>query len=519
MNLNTSPSQNNSNLPNQSFLKWLRSQIDVLIGNTLGLMSTGYLIFALAYYSAPKNTEGLGKYLTTNNIPIIIYWLHLIFITYCVTKLVSILDDNKVGFHRTKITYRRLFKNDPTVEMFGECKKVIKKFKLIFICFWVSMFLLYTSFLFNSKWEVEYSKDSGQSHSVTPEYPSPETVKENPEPKSGDKNNKPEPTFNPTKDYRKAFVHIASKFFVYSMNCISLMFVFWCFIVLYRPPIDEKKTPPIPPINERRIHNQKKLIGYSIIATVVLIAAFPLFFQIAADSDGNFTNDNLIGYVVFFYAISGVLNAVALALLIARLDSKLVGLPSWLVGVLYFYAAVQPLIVVFELPEVVSTTIEIFVLIAVFTLKIYFFFIILYTFQTGRLLNYILCFPTLNTKVDSIFQNQFEIYIKKDKSKYDFIITRKNSITFTTDAEFVSRNDCEKEIGLLMDSAKDRNSYGDPIQKLNGSYIVELRSRDSPNQLYCTSTDMKSKEEAEELIEESIEKLPYCKFDYNKPSG
>lgn len=398
------------------------------------------------------------------------------------------------------------------------------------------MFFLYTSFLFTTKWEtvsdgeerlysitlesksniVEAASDQGGvelSYSKTFEGKDQITARENPQDKTKQ--------LKPTKDFRQAFGHIASKFFVYSMNTLSLMFVFWCFVILYRPPIDEKKKPPKSkrPISDKRIHNQKKLFGYSLIATVILIAAFPLFFHFAADGKGIYTDTKLNDYVVFFDAISGVLNAVALALLIARLDSKLVGLPSWLVGILYFYAAVQPLFVVFELPGVVSSTIKTFVLIAVFTLKIYFFFIILYAFQTGRILNYILCFPTFNTKVDSIFQNQFEIYIRrKEKSEFSFVITRRNKQVFITDTGFESREKCEEKIGQLMKAAEREDAYSVVTPGEKGGYNVEISSSDDPPVLFCVSTDLKSKEEAEELIEESIEKLPYCKFDYNRPS-
>src|SRR6185503_15541898 len=86
-------------------------------------------------------------------------------------------------------------------------------------------------------------------------------------------------------------------------------------------------------------------------------------------------------------------------LLIARLDSKLVGLPSWLISILYSYAAAQPLFVVFELNQTeVFDKITTGVLIFVFVSKIYFFLIITYALQTGKMLNYLSCFPILEKR-------------------------------------------------------------------------------------------------------------------------
>jgi hypothetical protein len=87
-------------------------------------------------------------------------------------------------------------------------------------------------------------------------------------------------------------------------------------------------------------------------------------------------------------------------LLVARIDSKLIGLPSWLISILYLYAAIQPLFIAFDQPTEVFVIIKTGALIIAFILKLYFFLIILYTLQTGRMLNYFYCVNKLVKLVD-----------------------------------------------------------------------------------------------------------------------
>lgn len=128
-----------------------------------------------------------------------------------------------------------------------------------------------------------------------------------------------------------------------------------------------------------------------------LTALFPLILLIGRpELDINGRNS----YVAVFDALSGIVNALVFALLIARLDSKLIGLRSWLICILYSYAAVQPLFVVFGQESPVFKRIMVSVLIFVLVSKIYFFLIIIYALQTGRMLTYLFCFPYANTQVD-----------------------------------------------------------------------------------------------------------------------
>jgi hypothetical protein len=133
------------------------------------------------------------------------------------------------------------------------------------------------------------------------------------------------------------------------------------------------------------------------LAIALLTATFPLIMLTKIGVKTNWSE-----YPAAFDALSGTINAIVLALLVARLDSKLLGLPSWLICILYFYAGVQPMFVVFELHPEVYAGIKTAVLWVVFIFKIYFFLIIFYSLQTGRMFNYFFCSQILNEHVKTL---------------------------------------------------------------------------------------------------------------------
>src|SRR5262249_36940838 len=156
-------------------------------------------------------------------------------------------------------------------------------------------------------------------------------------------------------------------FVVFTFNNITLMFVYWCFLILHIP-------------SDEMSEKYYKYRNTSLIIILGLTLLFPALAAIKAlFINGDWTLSQCKAYSAIFDALSGVIDAVVLALFICRLDSKLIGLPLWLISVLYSYAAVQPLFMVFELSdskalERIATSVLIFV----FVSKIYFFLIIIY---------------------------------------------------------------------------------------------------------------------------------------------
>jgi hypothetical protein len=287
----------------------------------------------------------------------------------------------------------------------------------------------------------------------------------------------------------KLFFH----FFTFAMNNAGCLAVFCCFVVMYLPS-DHSRW------EERR----RLLRNYSAFVVVLITLSFWLLLFLVG-----LTESKLNLYHTYFAALSGMLNAVALSLLIARLDSKLIGIPSSFIAILYVYSAVQPLFVLFDL-EVEGLdfkTIQLVALILAFILKIYFFLMVAYTIETGRMRNYLVCFPFLNRRMDSIFDNQFEIKVYRE-GDYSFRISilKKNALQYFTDTTAGSREECDRRVHHLRELMKDEHAYSKRYK--NGTHWVTVVGLP-----YCQSISLRSEEEADELIDESKEKIPYCKYD------
>lgn len=444
--------------PNPSFFAWLRHHAVLFAGQIVGLISA---VASFIYYieGAYEKTElkDLNHHLKL--------WsdcAHLVFIFLFICLLIYVLDNNDRGRYHARRVQERVFNErlspDERETLLNAGQSQVARFKRYFLSFWVLMFLLYLAFL--------------------GKHLAPSADRE-------------------IRTITDIITTSAFPFLTFALNNISVWCIFLCFTVLYLPADDEQS-----------VRKRNRMIRFSVFALSILVLLFPLVilsesFRII--SGGGATQVN---YFTYFDAISGITNAVVIAMLIARLDSKLIGLRSWLILILYSYSAVQPLFAIFEQPGPVFEQIQTLVLIAVFLLKVYFFLIIYYTLQTGRMLNYVFCFPILNRLSDSIFENQFEIKVgRESETRVTFSITNDDKPAYTTDISFDSREECVKRIESLRDAAKHRESY--VSKEKFGTHWVEIVAN---SEVLCSSIDLRSAHEGKELIEESIEKLPYCKF-------
>lgn len=296
---------------------------------------------------------------------------------------------------------------------------------------------------------------------------------------------------------------LAFPFLSFLFSSLNLLFVFWCFVILQSPAYDKRSS-----------LRQKLLINYSGFVIALIIFAYLLLAAFAV-GQGSY-KPKLIGYATAFDGLAGILSGVAMALLIARLDSKLVRLRPPLISLLFIYSAIQPLFVVFELDKPVFRTIETAVLLAAMGLKVSFFLIITYALQSGKMLNYLICFPFLKERVDSIFENQFEIRtsaINHEPKKYTFSIWKKNKVVYSTSLEFSTREGVDRTVrrlpGLMSRLSKQRQHQPPPVA---GTFWVEIRDPYRKNTLLCESIPLRSAEEREQLIMESIRNLPHCKY-------
>ncbi len=521
----------------ESFGQWARRQIPFIITQVISLLlAVGSFIYYVGH-SEEKITELISIEQAEN----LMYYLNLAFCTFCVIKLVTIYEDNSFGEFTARKVYKRVFQTELTL---GEHRKrrrqsmyLLGRFKLYFLCFWIVMVALYAAFTVKTFTPESPGKPEGkiirqekavkdfyfindehkkikdsivqeEKHSVF-DYGTEEElglIKNNEE--LGLTKDTSIPGVEQIIFHSKLEVlgHKWDSMLTYSLNTISIMFILWCFAVT---ALGAQK-----PSNFKR---QPLLIYLSLFFTAILVALYPLCIGLISHGHGAnlvYYEDSFINYSVLFDAISGVVNAVVLALFIARLDSKFVSLPSKLIGALYLYAGVQPLFVVFDLPGFVSETIKVSVLFLVFFLKIYFFFIITYAVQKGKIFTYLYCFSTLNERVESIIENSYEIHILHEGGNFNFNIYIADFMMFEGHCSCTSEEKCLSTIKDLKSLASLRGNYY--IENVAEAFYIHIKEENK--KLYCSShLSITSDKEGEEIISEAMEKIPYCGVVLHKP--
>jgi hypothetical protein len=431
---------------------WMGSRTPLYLGDVVGLAALIGFVCSLYYihsYRMPTNF----------NLKSLVDYGHILFISLSIVALLVVRKDNAAGSTKIRRIYKSLFhdvlprlKRDDTLE---KTVKQLRAFKRYFLWFWLAMLALYIVFAFEHK--TGWSLGTGEMPLEDP------------------------------------YTKLAVPFLEFTLGSLTLLFVFWCFVSLYLPALDKH--------SEAR---QRMLIHYSLFAVTLLVAAFVLLINVAS---GGISPSFLSHYTTVFEGLLGTLSAVALALLIARFDSKLFGLPPRLIAVLFAYSAIQPLIVVFGQSgfEAIRTS----ALIAAFAFKICFFLVVVHVLQSGSMREYLVCYPFLNKRVDSVFENQFEIKTAREEpSLFTLSILRRNQLVYSTETMFSSRQDCDAAVHKLRERMKKSDAYWQPRAE-SGTYWVEVRIKAD---LICESIPVRSKDEAEELIDESIDKIPYCKY-------
>ncbi len=179
---------------------------------------------------------------------------------------------------------------------------------------------------------------------------------------------------------------IEDEYVGFVLNTIEGVFLLLCFLQLWRPNEGLGRW------GKMQWSTRWKYVLAGVAALVAFVA--PLF--VGCSIAGKPTFGDLVSITIVLNWVSGLFVAVVMMLLISRLDSKLIGLQSNLVGVLYAYAAVQTLFAVFPPGEMVE--IKAFTLYAVLFLKLYFFFIIQYALVQGRIFCYLVCAPEIQLR-------------------------------------------------------------------------------------------------------------------------
>jgi hypothetical protein len=73
-----------------------------------------------------------------------------------------------------------------------------------------------------------------------------------------------------------------------------------------------------------------------------------------------------------------------------------------------------------------------------------------------------------------------------------------------------TRAKCDHAIKTVVDAMKKKGNYSSEAEKLQGIHWIQV-SLDG--QLLCESKGLRSQSEADELIDESIDNVPNCKYD------
>lgn len=483
-------------LPNQSFGSWLKSQTALLITQLIGLASVGYVITALLYHLKVTAVPGIFD---PGNIQSFIMYAHIPFLLLFIASLLSILDRNLQGSYRSQKVYETVFQEKLSGARLRKGRVQLRKFKLYFIGFWIFMLVLYFSLILQKSAELPHlatalSQAINSTEGVSLQSNLSSSVSSDKGADSSDGGPKALGT------WVEALDHLKFQLFVFSANNLSVMWIFMCFSVLVFPWHRKKSY-----------KSEKRFRRIGIFLILFITACYPLFLSFASNKENLYTLARLQTYTTLADSLSGVLNAIIFALLIARLDDKLIGLPSYLIGILYGYAAVQPLFALFGQPGPDSQLIKAIVLIAVFIFKIHFFLIITYTLQTGRMLDYLICFPELAQRVDSIFSNQFQIELCEEYGKLYFSIADRDEKIYSGKKRFATQEAYTKEIDLLKKVSQLTDSY--VIEGSFGTYWVEIFAG---RRKLCRSEDLKSREEAKELIAKSIQKISACKVTFSK---
>lgn len=320
--------------PNERFFSWLKANTALFLGQLAALGSLLLFIGSFAYYvlglHAGETNISIDQYLSYTQKTVLI--LNMIFCLLFVVFAIYIFQKNYVGYFHSRQFINVVFgiKNYDQLQTENEALKLQKKLKLNFIYYWAFLFVFYTYLVLTDGTETDGK-------------------------------------------------NVATSL----LNSMLFIAPYWMFSIISK----SKKigysveSDPADAGNNATIYSSK----FPIIVWLTGVIGLGLFYFFLEVNYKTSISD----FLKIANGLSGLINMVVFGLLISRLDSKLIGLPSWLVFILFFYAAVQPLDVFIDQTDLQSkmfTTIN-YMIVLIF--KVYFFFIITYLFQTGRIFSFL----------------------------------------------------------------------------------------------------------------------------------
>lgn len=353
------------NLDIEKFRNWLKSSHTAFISLStvvISIIGNGVALYLKWKHlkTEAQDTSGIYNYLFTLNYTIQFALLTAIYFIY--SKLeIEVLSD--INTSRAEKYIRKITAlSSTTLELLanGSLKKLaalnISLFNNYWRKFWGSLLFLYVFFLIAGIVE----------------------------------NHGPKEIFN-----SPYYIILSSALEVF-LNNFGGVCLFMCFLLLQQPinMVEQKMR-----ISEQR--NQLHEHFFPLIMLILLVSILHLgaMFYFPNWQDG--TQEDILAQANYwnklFKTLSGIINCIAIALFIGRLDSKFIHIRSWLITILYIYAAVQPLYAFFGDDELIKCI----VLYAVLFSKVHFFLIVSFAIKTHRLSDFVLTFPYLRQLVES----------------------------------------------------------------------------------------------------------------------
>ncbi|HKR07462.1 MAG TPA: hypothetical protein VJY62_22700, partial [Bacteroidia bacterium] len=329
-------------LPNENFFSWLKSNTTLFLGQIATLASLALFIASFSYYvlghPAGQSEATVEEYLTYTQNSVFI--LNILFCFLFVVFTIYMLQKNKTGKHHSKLLNTLVFGKERAGDIEKELENKLEKHLKTF----KENFLAYWFFLLGFYFFMALDFDWNE------------------------------------------LVGIKKEILAIAINGFLFVIPYWMFSVIIKSHAIKEEDAI------------KKNICFKWWFPLGIYAAlFGAYFYVYH----TFGLINIEDFKRISGGISGLVNMVVFGLLISRLDSKLIGLPSWLVCILFFYAAVQPLDIFFGQKDLESRIVETICFVIVLVFKAYFFFIITYLLQTGRLRSYFSSIGEMNIRLEN----------------------------------------------------------------------------------------------------------------------
>src|ERR1041385_3279114 len=233
-------------LPNQHFSSWLRGQTALFISQIVAILGAISLVASTIYYV--RHMSGDNEKFTLLTLRLIVDSAHLAFIAVFILFLIQVLDDNERGSYRVRLVYRRVFREERDgEEEIGEAlktgKKRLRTFKRRFLWFWVGMLFLYVSFACQHIYDKSHEppEDPARAEAHSTEFTLSLKSKN---PGGEDKTFKGEMNLDADGEHatgqaerpptlEEVRMKLEFSFWEFFFNNLTLMFVFWCFLVMY----------------------------------------------------------------------------------------------------------------------------------------------------------------------------------------------------------------------------------------------------------------------------------------------